>query len=128
MVDAQAGALATGGRAGDVPAAIRSAWPGTWSTDAVRFGAHCVHWGQGWGKVQANGPTIPGLLKWIAGVKGKKDANGAIVVTGWSSQTIRHFANRAAERLMTAPAALPSPTVAGTYYFEDGSNYWSWKP
>src|SRR5262249_39824298 len=97
--------------------------------NAVRFGAHCVHWGYSWGQVRAHGPAIHDLLQWISGVKGHKDANNAVLVRGWSSHTIRLFGNRAGERLMTAPAPLPSPTVAGTYSFQDegGSpNYWSW--
>jgi hypothetical protein len=131
MVDAQAQALRTGGRAGDVPADIRAAWPATWSTNAVRFGAHCVHWGRTWGEVRAHGPAIHDLLRWISDIKGHVDANQAVVVRGWSSHTIRGFGNRAGEHLMTAAAPLPSPTVAGTYYFQDegaSPNYWSWRP
>lgn len=129
MVDAQWGALRT--NTANVPASIRAAWPGTWSTEAVRFAAHCVHWGYSWGQLEPHGPAIADLLRWISDKKGKTDANGAIIIRGWPSQTIRHFAHRAGERLMSGPAPLPSPTVAGTYYFQgDGGspNYWTWRP
>jgi hypothetical protein len=131
MVDAQWGALSKTGNAGAVPAAIRSAWPSVWTTTAVRFGAHCVHWGLSWGQVQAHGPALADLVKWISRLKGTKQATGALIVSGWPSQTIRHFANHAAQDLMTGPSPLPTPTAAGTFYFQqDGGkpNYWVWTP
>ena len=72
MVNAQWTALRSGGRAGDVPAAIRTTWPTVWSTAAVRFGAHCVHWGCAWSQVQAVGPSLPGLCGGFPRPKAKR--------------------------------------------------------
>jgi hypothetical protein len=130
MVDAQYAALAT--NTANVPKSIRDAWPGTWTTEAVRFAAHCVHWGRSWSEAQAHGPAIHDLILWISRIKGRQDGTGATMITGWSSQTIRHFAHRAAERLMSRPGPLPANTVAGTFYFQDDGtnnpNYWTWRP
>jgi len=131
MVDAQWAALSTGGHAGAVPAAIRAQWPGTWTTEAVRFGAHCVHWGRSWGEVAATGPALRDLIAWISRIKGTAQAGGGTVIDEFSSGTIRHFANRAAEKQMGRPAPLPNPTVAGTFYFQNGlrsTDYWTWRP
>ena len=133
MVNAQWSALSTGGHAGDVPRTIRQAWPGGWSTAAVRFGAHCVHWGRSWGEVERNGPAIATLLPWIARLKGTVDPSGAVIVRGWSSHTIRHFANHVAHDLMAGPDPLPVPPAQGTFYFQmDGKGnellFHHWSP
>lgn len=132
MVNAQWTALRSGGRAGDIPAAIRTTWPTVWSTAAVRFGAHCVHWGFAWSQVQAVGPSLSGLLRWISTTKGKA-RDGAVVVNGWASRTIRSFADGAGEHLMQGPAALPTPLATGTFYFQqegeaNQNRYYSWHP
>jgi hypothetical protein len=131
MVDAQWAVLRTGGHAGEIPASIRGAWPATWTTAAVRFGAHCVHWGMSWGQVERTGPRLPDLIAWISRIKGSRDATtGAVIVNGWASQTIRHFAHGSAQRQMTAPAPLPDPLEAGSFYYQDPDhpkNYWKWR-
>jgi hypothetical protein len=89
-----------------------------------------VHWGYAWSQAQAHGPALHDLLKWISDLKGA-NKHGAMVITGWASHTIRSFANSAAQRLMGAPAPLPDPLVAGTYYFmddKDKTKYWTWNP
>jgi len=117
MVDAQWTQLSQPGQAGAVPAAIASQWPGTWTTDAVRFGAHCVHWGYSWGQVQAHGPGLPTLLAWIAGIKGSVGPAGGITVPGLATQTIRWFARGAAAALMAGPGPVTNPVPAGQYDF-----------
>ena len=120
FVDAQWEHLSTGDRAGDVPPAVRAAWPNRWTTRSVRFAAHCVHWGRTWREAEAVGPDIKNLIRWIARIKGKQDKSGAWKITGTDSGTIRHFADSAAERLMSAPAPLPDKLDPAAFYFEDG--------
>jgi hypothetical protein len=129
FADQQWKAVEAPGHAGAVPAAIQGAWPGTWSTEAIRFGAHCVHWGQPWSQVQAHGPALSALLAWIAKVKGTENS-GAILVPALASQTMLGFANGAARRLVTGPVPLPSPLVRGTFYFRirNSTDMWAWTP
>jgi hypothetical protein len=116
FVDAQWNNVMGPGGPGDIPAAVAA----TWSTAAVRFGAHCVQWGAGtWGTIQAHGPGLDTLVRWIAGVKGSH-SGGALVVGSGPTGTIRRFANGAAQSLMTGPAPMPAPPTPGTIYFMAG--------
>jgi hypothetical protein len=128
MVNAQWAELSSGGRAGDVPAAVRSAWPATWPTESVRFAAHCVHWGYSWAQMAGVGADIKQLIGWISKKKGTHDPSGAWKITGMPSGTIRHFANGAAQRQMTGPAPLPSALDPTAFYFEAGTDFYVWKP
>ena len=52
---------------------------------------------------------------------------------GWSSHTIRHFANHVANDLMAGPDPLPVPPAQGTFYFQmDGKGnehlFHHWSP
>ena len=124
MVDAQWAGATTKGAVADVPPSIRG-----WPTVSIRFGAHCVHWGQSWASVASNGPGVGSLLRWISTIKGRPK-DGATIVDGTSSQTIRNFAGGAVKALMSLPVELPATLEAGMIYYQldTTSKHWTAKP
>jgi hypothetical protein len=119
LVDAQWQVLSERG-AGNVPQAVRDAWPDRWTMESVRFAAHCVHWGYSWDVLAAVGPDLKRMVRWIAGRKSTQEQPGMWVVDTTPARTIMHFANQAAQRFLSAPGPMPTPPDKKVFYFRVG--------
>jgi hypothetical protein len=121
FVDAQWQVLSSGHGAGNVPQAVRDAWPSRWTTESVRFAAHCVHWGYSWSELAAAGPDIKALVRWIAGRKSTQEKSGARLVDTMPARTIMHFSGGAATRFLGAAGPMPGAPDPKVFYFRVGA-------
>lgn len=127
VVDAEFGTVRQ--NAGAVPA-----WANTWSNEAIRFTAHCVHWGSSWSLYSGTGGDIKKITQIMAPrVAREPDRGGAILTKPPSTNTFRGFAGGALNGLLTGPAPLPGDidtvSYAGHIFLAtSGSNYYHLTP
>ncbi len=118
VVNAEVGTVLQ--NAGAVPS-----WAYSWSNAAIRFTAHCVHWGSAWSSYSSTGGDIKSITQAMAPRVAKEASRGGAILTAVpSTNTFRSFAGGALKGLLTGPAPLPADidttSYAGHIFFAAG--------